>query len=126
MDREIDKNFQYWGKARTNAQGEYYFKTIVPGFYPADLTSGNDWYRPPHIHFLVMATGFENFVTQMYFKGQEIENNDFIQELNELDLILQNPNFTKAEKEALIINFQRNPLQPLSSDLHGVFNIQLK
>lgn len=126
IDREIDENFQYWGKATTNSKGEYYFKTIVPGFYPADLSSGNDWYRPPHIHFLVMAKGFENFVTQMYFKGVEIEHNDFIQELNELDLILQNPNFSKEDKDALVVKFNKDPINILNKDLYGNFNIQLK
>ena len=45
IKRELDPNFQFWGKAITNANGDYVFKTIVPGYYPADLQNG--WYRPP-------------------------------------------------------------------------------
>ena len=37
IQRTPDTSFQYWGKTVTNKQGSYQFKTIVPGFYPADL-----------------------------------------------------------------------------------------
>lgn len=46
---ELDDHFQYWGIATTDAYGEYYFKTILPGSYPA----GEGWIRPPHIHFKI-------------------------------------------------------------------------
>jgi protocatechuate 3,4-dioxygenase beta subunit len=72
VKRKLDPNFQYWGRTITNKNGEYIFKTVVPGFYPADLAS--EWYRPPHIHFLIAATGFPQLVTQMYFKGSEIKS----------------------------------------------------
>ncbi|MCJ8276189.1 MAG: hypothetical protein HRT44_07035 [Bdellovibrionales bacterium] len=121
IDRELDKNFQYWGKTRTDAQGNYNFKTIVPGFYPANLQSG--WYRPPHIHFLIMATGFENLVTQMYFRGKDIENNDFIQDLNEVDFLLHNPNMTDLDKEALTVDFEK--MSSESDEIEGRFDIQL-
>ena len=62
----------------TNQKGEFHFKTVVPGFYPADLQGG--WYRPPHIHFLISATGFPQFVTQLYFKGEKVAENGWIQE----------------------------------------------
>jgi protocatechuate 3,4-dioxygenase beta subunit len=91
IKRTMDHSFQYWGKILTNENGEYEFKTIVPGFYPADLQSG--WYRPPHIHFMVSATGYPQLVTQLYFKSDKIDNNEWIQELNEKDPILQFTNF---------------------------------
>lgn len=119
IHRVLDKNFQYWGKTRSDENGNYNFKTIVPGFYPADLSS--QWYRPPHIHFLVMATGFENFVTQMYFNSPHIKDNEFIQQLNSRDLLLQNPNMSENEKEALVVNFHKE-----NEELHGKFNIQIK
>jgi protocatechuate 3,4-dioxygenase beta subunit len=70
VKRSLDEQFQSWGKAISNEIGEYTFKTIVPGFYPADLEQ--KWYRPPHIHFLVMAKGYPQFVTQLYFKGDAL------------------------------------------------------
>jgi protocatechuate 3,4-dioxygenase beta subunit len=72
----MDPNFQYWGIARTNAKGEYSFKTIYPGAYPAD----ENWMRPPHIHFKVHKWGYRELITQLYFEGEAF---------NELDLILQ-------------------------------------
>jgi protocatechuate 3,4-dioxygenase, beta subunit len=73
----VDPNFQYWGQAVTNKEGEYIFKTILPGAYPAD----EDWMRPPHIHFKVHKRGYRELTSQLYFAGEA---------LNEKDLILQN------------------------------------
>ncbi len=122
IQRTHDREFQYWGKATTDAEGNYKFRTIVPGFYPADVDSG--WYRPPHIHFMVTATGYPQLVTQMYFRGSEIENNDFIQELNEKDFILQSDRLTEAQKRALVVDFKKDPM--LKDELSGKFNIILE
>ncbi len=70
----LDPNFQYWGKAVTNARGEYRFRTIVPGAYPAD----EGWVRPPHIHFKVQKRGFMELITQMYFAGDVLNKSDRI------------------------------------------------
>ncbi len=123
IKRVLDPSFQYWGQAVTNERGEYRFKTIIPGFYPADLQ--NKWYRPPHIHFLASATGQPQFVTQMYFKGQDIEENDWIQELNRRDFLLQNSRMSTAEKEALVIDFKRDTSGKITDGLVGRFDITL-
>jgi len=60
---ELDPNFQYWGRARTDAKGNYRFRTVIPGYYPTSATT----YRPPHIHFKAHATGHLSLTTQMYF-----------------------------------------------------------
>ena len=103
IHRTHDPHFQYWGRATTDAEGNYSFKTIVPGFYPANLARG--WYRPPHIHFLVMAMGLPQFVTQMYFSGEQIADNDFVQELNAQDFLLQNAGITAAQRRELVVAF---------------------
>lgn len=121
IERKQDPFFQYWGRGITNENGEYEFKTIVPGFYPANLADG--WYRPPHIHFMVSATGKNQFVTQMYFRGDEIEDNDFIQSLNEEDLLLQDEDLSDADKEGLIVDFHRSSV---SNELEGLFNLTIK
>ena len=123
IHRELDENFQYWGKAITNENGEYSFKTIVPGFYPADLD--NQWYRPPHIHMLVRAMGHENLVTQMYFSGKDIHGYEFIDELNQKDFLLQNPNLSKEQKKNLIVDFKVDPEGAITDGLVGTFNISL-
>ncbi len=121
LRRTHDPHFQYWGRATTDASGNYSFKTIVPGFYPANLARG--WYRPPHIHFLVMATGVAQFVTQMYFRGEQIADNDFVQELNEQDFLLQSSSMTKAQRRALVVDFVANNQQ--QDGLVGKFDITL-
>ncbi|NQZ01565.1 MAG: hypothetical protein HRT45_12955 [Bdellovibrionales bacterium] len=122
MKRQHDGNFQYWGKAVTDKNGNYAFKTIVPGFYPANLQSG--WYRPPHIHFMIAATGKEQHVTQMYFRGAEILDNDFNQELNSRDFLLQNPDLTDADKEALVVDFKPGQLEG-ETLLKGQFDLKI-
>lgn len=123
IKRTMDHSFQYWGKILTNENGEYEFKTIVPGFYPADLQSG--WYRPPHIHFMVSATGYPQLVTQLYFKSDKIDNNEWIQELNEKDAILQVSSITAEQRERLIVEFVESKDPSYGDGLLGQFNISL-
>jgi protocatechuate 3,4-dioxygenase, beta subunit len=123
IKRTLDSSFQYWGKAITDENGEYLFKTIVPGFYPADLEA--KWYRPPHIHFMVSATGYPQLVTQMYFSGDKIANNEWIQELNEKDLLLQTKNISKEQRQKLVVEFNEDPTEGVSDGLMGVFDITL-
>lgn len=122
IKRQHDQFFQYWGKDVTDKKGKYAFKTIVPGFYPANLESG--WYRPPHIHFMVSAMGHEQLVTQMYFRGPRIKENQFIQELNKKDPLLQNPDLSQKEKDELVVFF--NTVDFEGKLLSGKFDIKLK
>jgi protocatechuate 3,4-dioxygenase beta subunit len=70
----LDPNFQYWGKADTDARGIYGFRTIVPGAYPAD----QNWIRPPHVHFKVQKLGYQELISQMYFAGAKHNDTDLI------------------------------------------------
>lgn len=85
---ELDPNFSYWGEILTDAKGEYLFKTIIPGHYPADT----DWVRPPHIHVKVTKLGFRELVTQMYFHPKSFKDPqtaNLVARLNDEDLILK-------------------------------------
>lgn len=104
----IDPNFQYWGKAITDAQGFYRFRTIIPGAYPADV----DWNRPPHIHFKIAKLGYVELITQMYFKNDP---------LNAQDKILQS--LSKADQNKVIVDFQTVAAQPHPV---GKFDIQIR
>jgi protocatechuate 3,4-dioxygenase beta subunit len=105
----LDPHFRYWGETFTDANGEYSFKTIKPGAYPADV----DWDRPPHIHVRIAKRGYKDLITQLYFKGDP---------LNNVDKILQNvPARLRAE---VIVDFQPNPSDPTSTV--GVFNISIE
>ena len=107
----IDPNFRYWGETSTNANGEYAFKTIRPGAYPADI----EWMRPPHIHFKVSKLGFHELVTQMYFAGDP---------LNDKDLILQA--LPELEQNSVLVTFTPSSegFDPLS--LTGTFNMTIR
>lgn len=70
----LDPNFQYWGRALTKADGHYQFRTIIPGAYPA----GDGWIRPPHIHYKVQKLGYIELITQMYFAGESLNDQDLI------------------------------------------------
>ncbi|NTF44834.1 protocatechuate 3,4-dioxygenase subunit beta [Rhizobium rhizogenes] len=64
----IDPNFGGCGRAITDDQGHYAFRTVRPGAYPWP-NGVNDW-RPAHIHFSVFGHGFaQRLITQMYFEG---------------------------------------------------------
>lgn len=115
IERSLDPHFQYWGKAITNSRGEYMFKTVLPGFYPANLREG--WYRPPHIHFQVLRENQPPFTTQMYFKGEVLKDHDLIQELNERDFLLQSSEVSREQRRQLVIDFNEKMV--------GEFNIKI-
>ena len=120
IKRVLDPSFQYWGKALTNENGEYLFKTIVPGFYPAQ----DGWYRPPHIHWLVQKGEFQ-FVTQTYFGGDKITDDEWIQELNGRDFLLQNPNLSNEQRDKLVVKFTDDPSGTITDGLVGQFDLTL-
>ena len=67
----IDPNFGGCGRAVTDDEGYYYFRTIKPGPYPW-RNYVNSW-RPAHIHFSLFGTGFaQRLITQMYFEGDPL------------------------------------------------------
>jgi protocatechuate 3,4-dioxygenase beta subunit len=94
----LDPNFQYWGKAVTDANGNYRFRTIIPGAYPADT----DWVRPPHIHFKVSKKGYLELITQMYFAGESLNQTDKI--LNRL---------SKSQQQEVIVPLVDDPVTKL-------------
>ena len=64
----LDPNFGGCGRAITDENGFYHFRTVKPGAYPWP-NKGNDW-RPAHIHFSVFGHAFaQRLITQMYFEG---------------------------------------------------------
>ncbi|MEO3432857.1 protocatechuate 3,4-dioxygenase subunit beta [Inquilinus sp. CAU 1745] len=64
----LDPNFGGCGRAITDDEGYYSFRTVQPGAYPWP-NGGNDW-RPAHIHFSIFGHAFaQRLITQMYFEG---------------------------------------------------------
>lgn len=107
----LDPHFRYWGEAFTDAKGEYIFKTIVPGAYPA----ADDWDRPPHIHFRVAKRGYEELITQSYFKGHP---------LNDVDKILER--IAPTLREGVIVDFQPSPQGFEPNTKMGQFDITIQ
>jgi protocatechuate 3,4-dioxygenase alpha subunit len=58
-----DSGFAGWGRARTNAAGEYRLRTILPGSFIENGVA-----RQPHINVMVLALGLtRRLVTTLYF-----------------------------------------------------------
>ncbi len=67
----IDPNFGGCGRAITDAEGRYHFRTVKPAPYPW-RNWVNNW-RPAHIHFSIFGHAFaQRLITQMYFEGDPL------------------------------------------------------
>jgi protocatechuate 3,4-dioxygenase beta subunit len=70
-DAPLDPHFTGAGRALTDADGRYCFKTIRPGAYPW-RNHFNAW-RPAHIHFSLFGAALSTrLVTQMYFPNDPL------------------------------------------------------
>ena len=61
--------FAGWGRAATDAQGNYRFRTIKPGLYTG---------RTRHIHFKVKVSGLPSLTSQLYFLGESQNSTDSV------------------------------------------------
>jgi protocatechuate 3,4-dioxygenase beta subunit len=104
----LDEDFQYWGRTKTDANGNYSFLTIKPGAYPAS----GDWVRPPHVHFKIAAPGFRSLTTQMYFEGEA---------LNAADRILRS--LPPAARKLVVSKFTATAANP--KIIEGKFDVVL-
>ena len=60
---QADPGFLGWGRARTDAEGRYSFRTVLPGAY-----SENGVERCPHLNLMVLAIGLtRRLVTTVFF-----------------------------------------------------------
>ena len=64
-----DAGFQGFGRAITDANGHFTFRTIIPVSYPG---------RTPHIHVKVIDRGFELLTSQLYLEGHSGNAADFL------------------------------------------------
>ena len=116
----IDPNFGGCGRALTDENGYYYFRTVKPGAYPW-RNHGNNW-RPAHIHISVFGSAFlQRLVTQCYFEGDPfiplcpivntIPDPDAIEQLTaKLDLNATIPLDTVAYKFDIVLRGRRSTL----------------
>jgi catechol 1,2-dioxygenase len=73
------------GQVRTDAEGRYEVRTVIPGPYTIPLdgptgkmtaAAGRSPWRPAHIHLIVSADGHEPLVTQLYIGDSEYLDSD--------------------------------------------------
>lgn len=65
-------DYVFRGTLRTNKDGKYAFKTIVPVPYEA----APSMWRPAHIHMRISSADHQDLITQIYFKGDPYLNQD--------------------------------------------------
>lgn len=68
-------SFLFRGAIKTDKNGKYAFKTIVPVPYKADPNNEESW-RPAHIHMRVSVAEQQDLITQIYFKGDKYNDTD--------------------------------------------------
>ena len=123
IHRTYDAYFQYWGRAVTNEQGDYWFKSIVPGFYPIDLEAG--LYRPSHLHFQLFPPEHQKLVTQLYFRGDQIPNNELNQKLLPMDVVILDAGLTTIDLERVIVDYSPDASGEMSDGLVGHYDFMV-
>jgi hydroxyquinol 1,2-dioxygenase len=72
---------------RTDEQGRFWFRSIVPAFYPIPAdgpvgqmleAQGRHPYRPAHVHFMISAPGCETLVTHVFLSGDPYIDSDVV------------------------------------------------
>jgi protocatechuate 3,4-dioxygenase beta subunit len=71
--RPLDPNFKGFGRAVTDAEGNYRFVTVKPGAVPFE---GNRW-QAPHLLVAIFAAGLlRRLVTRLYFPDEPANGGD--------------------------------------------------
>jgi hydroxyquinol 1,2-dioxygenase len=95
---------QLRAKLRTDADGRFRLRTILPTSYPVPTDGpmglvlermGRHPMRPAHLHFMVSAPGYETVVTHLFVKGDPYLDSDVV----------------FGVKDSLIVDFKRNESQ---------------
>lgn len=72
---------------RTDARGEYAFRTILPVSYPIPADGpagqlleglGRHPFRPAHVHFMISAPGYRKLVTHLFLAGDKYLGSDAV------------------------------------------------
>ena len=65
----MDKQFQGFGRTKTDRNGRFFFRTLVPTEYPG---------RTPHIHMKLWREGKNILTTQLYIHNHHQNKKDFL------------------------------------------------
>tara|TARA_B100001123_G_scaffold414348_1_gene513701 strand:- start:1234 stop:1848 length:615 start_codon:yes stop_codon:yes gene_type:complete len=91
----MDNQFQGFGRTKTDRNGRFFFRTIVPTAYPG---------RTPHIHMKLWRGGKTVLTTQLYIHNHPQNKKDFL--FKRMSLIEQRINSMK-----LIPSTEKNPAE---------------
>ena len=93
----LDKKFQGFGRTKTDRNGRFFFRTIVPTEYPG---------RTPHIHMKLWREGKNILTTQLYILDHPHNKKDFL--FQRMSLVEQRNNSMKliAAKDKNRAEFQ--------------------
>jgi len=94
----LDPNFQYFGTATTDDNGDFQFLTRRPGIYTS---------RPvTHIHFKVWLDGVDIFTSQLYFRDENTSFNEMlILDLVEATDVVENTSIpTFSTTKTIVLN----------------------
>lgn len=81
------KHHQARAVLRTDAEGYLRFRTVLPVAYPVPtdgpvgkmlVATGRHPWRPAHIHFMVVATGYERLITHVFREGDPYMDSDVV------------------------------------------------
>ncbi|MEJ8857613.1 intradiol ring-cleavage dioxygenase [Variovorax robiniae] len=75
------------GVLRTDAEGRLHFRGVMPVAYPIptdgpvgrmlDVTRRHPW-RPAHVHFMIVAPGYETLITHVFSDGDRYLDSDAV------------------------------------------------
>lgn len=95
----VTKEYKHRAIQYSNEEGEYEFKTILPGKY-----LNGRLYRPAHIHFRVKGKKRQELISQIYFTGDpQIEEDPWASQKNASHRIL--PIILEDTQGSLTVNF---------------------
>lgn len=75
------------GTLRSNDQGKFWFRTVLPVAYPIPtdgpvgamlLATGRHPWRPAHVHFMVQAPGCDTLITHVFRDGDAYLDSDTV------------------------------------------------
>jgi protocatechuate 3,4-dioxygenase beta subunit len=87
QDQDLDGELHMRGKFRTDAEGRYLIRTVLPVNYPIPSdgpvgrmlrATGRHPWRPAHIHFVVSADGYEPVTTHIFDRTDEYLGSDAV------------------------------------------------
>lgn len=90
--------------------GSYAIKSILPVSYqiPSDGTVGQllnyakrTFWRPAHIHFKIVADGYQSLITHLFLANDDYLNNDAV--FGVKDRLIVSYQFTKLDEESKVL-----------------------